>query len=213
MHTSSHRSRLASFAFAMLAGSVSATEIALDVRGLVCAFCAKGIEATANRHPAIASATVDLDNALVRFVLKPKAALNADGAKKILTEAGFDVVSATLTTQSTPANLARLAQLAARPLPSTATSAYVVERAGVDGRSRLHARLTVDRKSAPQWLALTSAASGATFAALPAEIPLGWAPGSVAPRVADSLFGGRPALLVLVQTDDQTTVLYLQVQL
>jgi copper chaperone CopZ len=211
MHATSPRLLLAGLAFAALTGSASATEIALDVRGLVCAFCAKGIDASAKRHPAVAGVAVDLDNALVRFDLKSDAKLDPEGAKKILTEAGFDVKGAIITPQSTTANLARLAQVAGRALPSTASSAYLVESVGPSGGTRLHARLTVDRKSAAQWIALTSPAGGDAFAPAPANLPLGWAPGTAAPRQANPLFAGRPALLALAQPDDHTSVLYIQV--
>jgi copper chaperone CopZ len=101
--------------------AVSAREIVLSVNGLVCAFCANGIAATAERHAAVAEVTVDLDNALARFVVKPGATLDADGAKKIIDQAGYEAAAVTLIDQSTSANLTRLATLAGVPLPAPAT--------------------------------------------------------------------------------------------
>lgn len=190
-----------------------ATEIVLSVNGLVCAFCANGIAATAERHPAVAEVTVDLDNALARFVVKAGATLDADGAKKIIDQAGYEAAAVTLIDQSTSANLTRLATLAGVPLPAPATSAYLVEGPSADGRTRLHARLTLERAHADAWLAPTVPAPDRTFTVPGTVVPLGWTPGDSPVRQADAFFGGRPALIAIHQPDDHTTVLYLEISL
>ncbi len=190
-----------------LVPAVTAREIVLTVEGLVCAFCANGIAATAQRDPAIADVVVDLDNALARFVVKPNAGLTADGAKKIIARAGYEASAVTVTDQSTAANVFELTALAGGKLPSAVTSAYLGKTAG-----RLFARITLERTHASAWLQVATGESAA-FTAVPADMPLGWTPGSAPVRRADALFGGRPTLLALDQPDDHTTVLYLEVMI
>lgn len=195
-----------------LVPAVTAREIVLTVEGLVCAFCANGIAATAQRDPAIADVVVDLDNALARFVVKPDAGLTADGAKKIIARAGYEASAVTVTNQSTAANVFELTALAGGKLPSAVTSAYLVRQPGADGRERLFARITLERTHAAAWLQAATGESAA-FTATPADMPLGWTPGSAPVRRADALFGDRPTLLALDQPDDHTTVLYLEVMI
>ncbi|MEY3773562.1 MAG: Heavy-metal-associated domain [Verrucomicrobiota bacterium] len=190
-----------------LVPAVSAREIVLTVEGLVCAFCANGISATAQRDPAIADVVVDLDNALARFVVKPNATLTADDAKKIITRAGYEASAVTVTEQSTAANVFELTALAGGTLPSAVTSAYLVKTPGAD---RLFVRITLERTHAAAWLkAATGEATG--FSTAPADMPLGWTPDSAPVRRADTLFGGRTTRLALDQPDDHTTVLYLEI--
>lgn len=195
-----------------LVPAVSAREIVLTVEGLVCAYCANGIAATAGRDAAIADVIVDLDNALARFVVKPNADLTAEGAKKIITHAGYSTSAVTVTEQSTTANVFELSTLAGGDLPSAATSAYIVRQPGADGRTRFFARLTLERMHASAWLKAPNVESSG-FSAIPADIPLGWTPSSATVHRADALFGGRPTLLALDQPDDHTTVLYLEITL
>jgi len=188
-----------------LVPAVTAREIVLTVEGLVCAFCANGIAATAQRDPAIASVVVDLDNALARFVVKPNAGLTADAAKKIIARAGYEASAVTVTDQSTAANVFELTALAGGKLPSAVTSAYLSKTT-----ERLFARITLERTHAAAWLQ-TAAGEAAGFSGTPADMPLGWTPGSAPVRRADALFGGRPTRLALDQPDDHTTVLYLEI--
>ncbi|HRJ46297.1 MAG TPA: heavy metal-associated domain-containing protein [Opitutaceae bacterium] len=193
-----------------LVPAVSAREIVLTVEGLVCAYCANGIAATAGRDAAIADVVVDLDNALARFVVKPNAGLTAEGAKKIITRAGYSASAVTVTDQSTAANVFELSTLAGGALPSAVTSAYLVRQTDADGHTRLFARLTLERAHAAAWLKAPNV-DPSGFSAAPADMPLGWTPGSGAVRRSDTLFGGRPTLLALDQPDDHTTVLYLEI--
>jgi copper chaperone CopZ len=195
-----------------LVPAVSAREIVLTVEGLVCAFCANGIAATAQRDPAIANVVVDLDNALARFVVKPSATLTADDAKKIITRAGYSTSAVTVIDQSTAANVFELSMLAGGALPSEVTSAYLVKTPGADGANRLFVRITLERTHAAAWLK-TATGESTGFSAIPADIPLGWTPGTGAVRRADAIFGGRPTRLALDQPDDHTTVMYLEITL
>lgn len=192
-----------------LVPAVSAREIVLTVEGLVCAFCANGIAATAQRDAAIADVVVDLDNALARFVVKPNATLSADAAKKIIARAGFTASAVAVIDQSTAANKFELSTLAGGTLPSEVTSAYLTKAPGAD---RLFARITLERPAAAAWLK-TATGEATTFSTAPADMPLGWTPGSAPVRRADALFGDRPTRLALDQPDDHTTVLYLEVTL
>lgn len=192
-----------------LVPAVSAREIVLSVEGLVCAFCANGIAATARRDAAIADVVVDLDNALARFVVKPNATLTADAAKKIIARAGFTASAVAVIDQSTAANRFELSTLAGGTLPSEVTSAYLTKAPGAD---RLFARITLERPAAAAWLK-AAAGEATAFSTAPADMPLGWTPGSAPVRRADALFGDRPTRLALDQPDDHTTVLYLEVTL
>ncbi len=193
-----------------LAPGAFAREIVLSVDGLVCAYCANGIAATAGRDPAIAKVTVDLDNALTRFSLKSGATLSADDAKKLIVRAGYQVADVTVTDQSTEANRFRLATLAGGALPSEVTSAYLAESKTADGRTRLHVRLTLERPFAAAWLpADATTANG--FTNTPADIPLGWTPGQAEVRSTRQLFPGHETRIALAQPDDHTTVIYLEI--
>jgi len=191
-----------------LVPALTAREIVLTVEGLVCAFCANGIAATAQRDPAIAEVVVDLDNALTRLVLKPDVTLTADAAKRLVARAGFETSAVTVTTQFTAANLSALAALTDGKLPSAVTSAYLAKSPAAD---RLFARITLERSAAAAWLRGTTDEGGA-FSSAPADMPLGWTPGSAPVRRADALFGGRPAWIALDQADNHTTVIYLEIE-
>jgi len=67
--------------------------IEMKVNGLVCAFCAQGIEKTLRKNPATADVFVSLENKLV--AIETKAGLDIDDAqlKKDLVASGYAVKS------------------------------------------------------------------------------------------------------------------------
>lgn len=70
---------------------VSATTIEMDVNGLVCAFCAQGIQKKLRTFPATADVVVSLEKKLVAVSLKDGDDISDDQLRKSLTDAGYAV--------------------------------------------------------------------------------------------------------------------------
>ncbi len=75
----------------LLASAVQAETILASVNGLVCSFCAKGIEKTFNAQPQVEHVKVDLDHKLVTIHTKEKQTLDDKKVTKLITNAGFTV--------------------------------------------------------------------------------------------------------------------------
>src|SRR5215472_16994233 len=78
-------------AFASLA--VRAATIEMHVNGLVCAFCAQGIEKKLRKFPATADVVVSLEHRLVAVGLKDGQDIPDDELRKALTNAGYTVTA------------------------------------------------------------------------------------------------------------------------
>ena len=78
--------------FCMLASAANADTIKASVNGLVCAFCATGIEKTFKAEAAVDTVHVDLDSKLVTIITKPKQKLDDETVTKLITDAGYSVV-------------------------------------------------------------------------------------------------------------------------
>lgn len=74
-----------------IAGNAIADTIEMKVYGLVCAFCAQGIEKTLRRNPATEDVVVSLENRLVAVSTKPGADIPDAELKQALTDSGYDV--------------------------------------------------------------------------------------------------------------------------
>jgi copper chaperone CopZ len=74
------------------AGSAYATTIQMKVNGLVCAFCAQGIEKKLRRLPATADVYVSLEQKVVAVALKDGQDIPDATLVKALTDAGYLVV-------------------------------------------------------------------------------------------------------------------------
>jgi mercuric ion binding protein len=84
--------------FVMLAsvhGAAYADTIKASVNGLVCAFCATGIEKTFHKQPAVDTIKVDLENKLVTINTKPQQTLDDVTVTKLITNAGYSVTGIT----------------------------------------------------------------------------------------------------------------------
>jgi copper chaperone CopZ len=68
-----------------------AETIHVGVNGLVCSFCATGIENSFKANPAIESVKVDLDSKLVTLNTKPDKTLDDAAITKTITDAGYSV--------------------------------------------------------------------------------------------------------------------------
>ena len=70
------------------------------MNGLVCGFCAQGIEKTLRRNAATDDVFVSLENRLVAIATKPDADIADDVLRKALQDAGYDVKAIARTDRS-----------------------------------------------------------------------------------------------------------------
>jgi copper chaperone CopZ len=78
-------------ALLMLASAAHAATIEMTVNGLVCGFCAQGIEKTLRKNAATADVVVSLEHRLVAIATKDGADIPDETLRKALTDAGYDV--------------------------------------------------------------------------------------------------------------------------
>jgi len=71
----------------------SAATIEMTVNGLVCGFCAQGIEKKLKKYPATAEVVVNLEHHLVAVSLKEGQDIGDADLRKALTDAGYTVKS------------------------------------------------------------------------------------------------------------------------
>ena len=76
-----------------LTAAVSADTIKATVNGMVCGFCATGIEKTFKAQPEVKTVDVDLENKLVTIQTKQGQTLQDSKIKKLLGNAGYSVVA------------------------------------------------------------------------------------------------------------------------
>jgi copper chaperone CopZ len=69
----------------------NAETIEMTVNGLVCGFCAQGIEKTFRKNPATADVLVSLEHKLVAVETKAGADISDDTLRAALKDAGYDV--------------------------------------------------------------------------------------------------------------------------
>ena len=77
--------------FVAFGASVEAATIEMNVNGLVCAFCAQGIEKQLRKFPATAEVLVSLEHKLVAVSLKEGQDIADADLRKALTNAGYTV--------------------------------------------------------------------------------------------------------------------------
>lgn len=71
--------------------TAQATTIQMTVNGLVCAFCAQGIEKKLRKFPATMDVLVNLEHRLVAVGLKDGQDIPDEALRKALTDAGYTV--------------------------------------------------------------------------------------------------------------------------
>lgn len=100
-------------AFALMAsGAASAGTIEMKVNGLVCGFCAQGIEKTLRKMSATTDVVVNLEHRLVAVATRDGQDIADAELKKALQDAGYDVKEIVRTARS----LTQIrAELATRP--------------------------------------------------------------------------------------------------
>lgn len=79
--------------FAILAGPVFAETIHVGVDGMVCAFCAKGIEKSFKKQPETEKVNVSLEDKLVTIQTKKDTTMKDDKIRNIIKDAGYDVTT------------------------------------------------------------------------------------------------------------------------
>jgi copper chaperone CopZ len=77
-----------------------ASNLKVGVNGMVCAFCAQGIEKTLTRMPETRAVYVNLEKKIVAIEPKAGAKLDADKVKKAIADAGYDVTKIEPTAES-----------------------------------------------------------------------------------------------------------------
>lgn len=70
-----------------------AAEITVGVKGMVCAFCAQGIEKKFKGNPAVVSVVVDLKKKVVQLTTRPGQTLDEAVIRKVVVDAGYAVES------------------------------------------------------------------------------------------------------------------------
>jgi mercuric ion binding protein len=73
----------------VLTGSAWAETITTTVNGMVCAFCATGIEKTFRKQPEVATVKVDLPKKQVLITTKPGKTLSDARIKEVVTYSGY----------------------------------------------------------------------------------------------------------------------------
>lgn len=76
-------------ALTILSGSALGETIRTTVNGMVCAFCATGIEKTFRKQPEVATVHVDLPKKTVTITTKPGRTLTDAKVKEIVTYSGY----------------------------------------------------------------------------------------------------------------------------
>lgn len=90
----------ASQAMAQGQSAPTASAIKLSVNGMVCAFCAQGIEARLKNLPETADLYINLKQKVVAVQAKPGQTLAVDKVKAEVVEAGYEVTRAEPMTQT-----------------------------------------------------------------------------------------------------------------
>ena len=92
--------KLVILALTFSTSAVHADAIEMKVYGLVCGFCAQGIETILRKNPATADVVVSLENKLVAVTTKPGTDISDVDLTKVITAAGYKVKGITRTQRS-----------------------------------------------------------------------------------------------------------------
>lgn len=88
-----HKFLLTAAIFTLFASAVQAETIKTSVNGLVCAFCATGIEKTFKAQSSVESIKVDLENKLVTIDTKQGQTMDDNTITKLINDAGYMVTN------------------------------------------------------------------------------------------------------------------------
>lgn len=91
-------------AFVLACSSANASQtITVQVNGMVCAFCAQGIEKKARALPQVEDVYVNLKQKVVAVQVKEGQVLSTDTLTSLVKDAGYDVKQINTTDESTAA--------------------------------------------------------------------------------------------------------------
>jgi copper chaperone CopZ len=85
------RNAIAALALSLMSAGAMAETIEMTVTGLVCAFCAQGIEKTLRKNPSVADVVVSLEDKLVAVEVVPGTNIPDQDLRSTLTDAGYDI--------------------------------------------------------------------------------------------------------------------------
>ena len=102
--------KLTIFVFALLSAAAQADTIEMKVHGLVCGFCAQGIDKTLRKNPATADVLVSLEHKLVAVSTREGRDIPDAELTRALTDSGYDVKGITRTKRSLDAIRAEIGQ-------------------------------------------------------------------------------------------------------
>ena len=71
----------------------SATSLKVNVKGMVCDFCARAVTKVFGKNDAVEQVDVDLDNGIINVDLKPGTQLTDDEVEKLVKRSGYAMVS------------------------------------------------------------------------------------------------------------------------
>ena len=86
-----YKSLLAALTLALVSTSALAETIEMKVNGLVCAFCAQGIEKTLRKNPVVTDVVVSLEDKLVAVAVTPGEDIPDQELRDALKDSGYDV--------------------------------------------------------------------------------------------------------------------------
>lgn len=110
-----------------------AKTIEMDVNGLVCAFCAQGIEKTLKSFPATAKVFVSLEHRIVAVELKDAQDISDANLAKAITDAGYKLIAIRRTDATLDQIRARVA--GQKALPAAQGHAHAQGMEAMDGKS------------------------------------------------------------------------------
>ncbi len=84
---------LALFVILYFSPAIMAKSLEVQVNGMVCSFCAQGIESKFKELKEVQNIDVVLEKKLVSIKLKDKATLSDEQVKKLIASSGYHVVS------------------------------------------------------------------------------------------------------------------------
>ena len=72
---------------------LEATMLTVNVKGMVCDFCARAVTKVFGKNDAVEKVHVDLDNGEIHIALKPGASLSDDELETLVKKSGYAMVS------------------------------------------------------------------------------------------------------------------------
>ncbi len=82
-----------SFILLLISQLTFAGQIHVGVNGMVCAFCANGIEKTFKKEASVEKVDVDLEKKIVSITTKKDKDISDDHLKELITKAGYTITT------------------------------------------------------------------------------------------------------------------------